>query len=227
MSVSLIIPAYNAELTLLDALESVGRQTLPPDEIIVVDDGSMDLTAEIARSVAGVQVITQSNAGTAAALNAGVAAAHGTTLAFLDADDLWMPETVSIQLASLATHLDANASIGWVEEFICPSLDEADAKRFKPRPPQLGWLSGATFVKATSFNKVGQFDAQAPAWPWIDWAHRAKLAGLNFATIDRVVLKRRLHPASLSMREGNRGGVNLVGAARQALQRRRAASKLD
>ena len=224
MSVSVIVPAFNAAATLREALDSIEQQMQRPDEVIVVDDGSDDSTGDIARSVSGVRLITQVNGGTAAALNAGICAASGSLFAFLDADDLWAPGTISSQVANLAAHANADASVGWVEEFICPALVETDACRFKPRPPQLGWLSGATFVRADAFKRVGLFGGEdTRSWPWIDWAHRAKLQGLKFASLDQVILKRRLHPASLSMREGNRGGVNLIGAARQALKRRRMA----
>jgi glycosyltransferase involved in cell wall biosynthesis len=225
MSVSVIIPAFNAARTLRETLDSLSAQSLPPDEVVVVDDGSTDTTAEIARAVPGVRLVSQANAGAAAALNAGLSVATGAVLAFLDADDLWVPDTVRNQIENLAAQAEADASVGWVEEFICTSLGEAEARRFKARPAQLGWLSGSTFVRADSFRNVGSFDPQAQAWPWIDWAHRAKLQGLKFATLDHVVLKRRLHPSSLSMREGSRGGANLIGAARQALQRRRMAAK--
>ena len=227
MSVSLIIPAFNAAGTLRETLESVAAQSVPLDEVIVVDDGSTDSTAEIAESFSGVRLIRQANNGAAAALNAGLALVSGSVFAFLDADDLWTPDTVRRQLENLAAQSDADASVGWVEEFICTSLDEAEARRFKVRPAQLGWLSGTTFVSASSFHKVGSFDSQAQTWPWIDWAHRGKLAGLKFAALDHVILKRRLHPSSLSMRVENKGGVNLIGAARQALQRRRMAAKLE
>lgn len=227
MSVSVIIPAYNAARTLRETLDSLSAQSLQPDEVIVVDDGSTDATAEIARAFPGIQLIEQANAGTAAALNAGVAVATGAVLAFLDADDLWTPDAVRVQLANLSAQTEADASLGWVEEFICTSLDEAEARRFKARPAQLGWLSGATFVRAGSFRDIGPFDPHAREWPWIDWAHRAKLRGLKFATTDHVVLKRRLHPSSLSMRQGSKGGANLIGAARQALQRRRMAAKSE
>jgi glycosyltransferase involved in cell wall biosynthesis len=227
MSVSVIIPAFNAASTLSEAITSVLAQLTPVAEIVVVDDGSTDSTAEIAAAIPGVKVIQQTNAGTAAALNAGVALASGTTLAFLDADDLWTCEAVGTHLENLGNRPEADGSVGWFREFVCPSVSETDARRYQPRGPQIGWFSGSTFVRAASFRHVGDFDSQATGWPWIDWAHRAKLKGLVFATIGHVVLERRLHPASLSMRQGSKGGANLIGAARQALRRHRAAGKVE
>ena len=81
------------------ALRSVYDQTHPAGEVIVVDDGSIDGTAEIvARSFPGVQLIAQANAGPAAARNTGIAACRGEFVAFLDADDEWLPGKLALQL---------------------------------------------------------------------------------------------------------------------------------
>ncbi len=95
--VSVIVPAYNAEATIGRALESIAAQTLPPAEVIVVDDGSADLTADKARAMqvtlapVRLVVITQENAGAGAARNRAVHEASQDYLAFLDADDEWLP----------------------------------------------------------------------------------------------------------------------------------------
>jgi glycosyltransferase involved in cell wall biosynthesis len=99
--VSVVIPAYNVAAFLAETLASVFAQTLPPAEIIVVDDGSKDDTAEIARNL-GVTVISRANGGISAARNTGIRAARCEYVALLDADDLWMPEKLEVQLAALA-----------------------------------------------------------------------------------------------------------------------------
>ncbi|MBD3676028.1 MAG: glycosyltransferase [Planctomycetaceae bacterium] len=97
--VSTIIPAYNAEAFLRETLDSALAQTHDEQEIIVVDDGSTDATCEIAESFGNrVKLIRQQNAGPAAARNRGAREASGEWLAFLDADDLWMPDKISTQL---------------------------------------------------------------------------------------------------------------------------------
>jgi glycosyltransferase involved in cell wall biosynthesis len=99
--VSVVIPAYNATNFLAETLASVFAQTVPPAEIIVVDDGSTDDTAGIARDL-GVTVISRANGGISAARNTGVRAARSEYVALLDADDLWMPEKLEVQVAALA-----------------------------------------------------------------------------------------------------------------------------
>ena len=101
-TVSVVVAAYNAERFLADALDSVAAQTAPPLETVVVDDGSTDRTAEIAeRHPVGARLVRQENAGSAAARNRGIAEARGALVAFLDADDLWLPHKLDRQIAAL------------------------------------------------------------------------------------------------------------------------------
>ncbi|KHK90241.1 glycosyl transferase family 2 [Novosphingobium malaysiense] len=101
-TVSVIIPAYNASRTIGETLRSASAQTYGNLEIIVVDDGSRDETPEIVRAHAAtdsrIRLVTQANAGVAAARNAGVAASHGEFIAPLDSDDLWHPAKIERQL---------------------------------------------------------------------------------------------------------------------------------
>ena len=94
---SVVIPAYNSAATLARAINSVSGQSYPAHEIIVVDDGSIDATAAVARECGkAVRLLQQSNAGVAAARNAGARAATGDWLAFLDADDWYAPDRLRL-----------------------------------------------------------------------------------------------------------------------------------
>jgi len=105
ISVSVIIPCYNYGHLLADAIGSVLAQTRPPDEVIVVDDGSTDKTTEVAASYGNrVQYIRQERSGPGAARNAGIRAARGELLAFLDADDWWLPHRLSSQVPIISAN---------------------------------------------------------------------------------------------------------------------------
>lgn len=110
MSISIIIPAYNAEGTLPECLESISDSQV---EVIVVDDGSTDETAAVAEQFPGVQVISRRNGGVSAARNAGLAAAHGTYIVFVDADDTLQEGALS----GLSAVLDSKPDIVVMRSF--------------------------------------------------------------------------------------------------------------
>jgi glycosyltransferase involved in cell wall biosynthesis len=114
MKVSLIIPAYNAERYLPEALASVFRQTRPPDEVIVVDDSSVDRTRIVAREFPVTLLQTRQNSGHAAARNIGIDAATGDVLAWLDADDVFEPHHLETVCGLLEMHSDAAVAFSGV-----------------------------------------------------------------------------------------------------------------
>lgn len=110
MIISVIIPAYNASQYIERAIESVLEQTRPADEIIVVNDGSQDNTGDIVRNYADkVILIEQANKGVSCARNAGIEAATSDWIAFLDADDEWLPDKLKLQ----CEHLGRNPELSW------------------------------------------------------------------------------------------------------------------
>lgn len=110
MKITVVIPAYNAEQTIGRAIDSVLAQTRPADEVIVIDDGSVDGTAEVVRAYGDkVIFIQQENAGVSVARNAGIEAATSDWIAFLDADDEWLPEKLKCQ----TEHLSRNPELTW------------------------------------------------------------------------------------------------------------------
>lgn len=113
--ISVVIPAYNAEKYLAETLESVRAQTFRDYEVIVVDDGSTDCSFDIAGRFDGVCRLRQTNRGAAAARNSGISVARGAYVAFLDADDLWMPAKLETQVA----YLVRNPQTSWIYSDAC------------------------------------------------------------------------------------------------------------
>ena len=106
--VSVVMPAYNAGPYIEQAIRSVLEQDYPNIELIVVDDGSKDGTPEAVEALFGdrVRVLRQKNGGPAAARNLGIRASNGTLLAFLDADDVWLPGKLQAQVSYMLAHPD-------------------------------------------------------------------------------------------------------------------------
>jgi glycosyltransferase involved in cell wall biosynthesis len=135
ISISAVIPARNAEATLARALESVLAQTRPPDEIIVVDDASSDGTARMARSYAdqGVSLLSlRERRGAAAARNVGIAGAKGQWIAFLDADDEWLPVKLEKQAGAISANPEAPFVFCASEEFSSDGQSLGDTFRGWP-----------------------------------------------------------------------------------------------
>jgi glycosyltransferase involved in cell wall biosynthesis len=222
MTISVVIAAYNAEGTLAETLGSVLNQTLLPDEIIVVDDGSTDHTAKVAAAASNsIRLIGQSNRGPAAALNVGVKLATGDLVSFIDADDLWERDKLAIQTRALAEHIEFDGVAGHVRTFFCPTNDQETNKRYRlPDGPEPCWLLGAMLLRRLCFQRCEAFAEDLWAGYAIDWYDRARAAGLIFGMISDVVLHRRIRPGSLSHRSQRRDTA-MVEMARRALERRR------
>lgn len=189
--ISVVIPTYNAERFLAEAIESVHRQNYQPLEIIVIDDGSTDRTAEVAKSEAHVWCWRQPNGGIGAARNAGVRAAQGELLAFLDADDLWTEGKLAAQLAVLRSRPEIDLVAGRVVQFV----DESYAGPPPPTPATTaeGYTAGAILVRKAAYDRVGGFRTDIAVGEFLDWHSRAVAAGVRMQGLDRVVLRRRIH----------------------------------
>jgi glycosyltransferase involved in cell wall biosynthesis len=189
--ISVVIPAYNAERFLADALASVQRQQACHLEIIVLDDGSTDGTRQIAEPWPGVRYFWQANSGIGAARNAGVAQASGELLAFLDADDLWTDDKLQRQLAVLEARPDIDLVGGQVEQFFDAAL--AVPPGALPPPVADAFSAGCMLVRRAAFDRVGHFRIDLKVGEVIDWHSRAVSGGLHMLTLPHVLLRRRIH----------------------------------
>ncbi|MHC4951850.1 MAG: glycosyltransferase family 2 protein [Planctomycetota bacterium] len=141
--ISVVIPAYNAGPYIRRTLESVLRQTHPADEIIVVDDGSTDNTADVAASYGdSVVLIRQENAGASVARNTGIEAAKGNWIAFLDGDDEWIPERLERQ----AAHLAKNPDLAWtMSNYFNCFCEQAHRREIRDQGRSKGLLAGRDY----------------------------------------------------------------------------------
>lgn len=204
--VSVVIPAYNAERTIGATLESVLSQTYSPTEIIVVDDGSTDDTVGVVETFGDtVRLLRRSNAGHAAARNAGVTVSRGEFVGFIDADDLWLPEKLERQVAFLQAHSEVGAvqcgarivddALRTLEVLRCgPGGDPLiDALQLKNLPA----FASALVVRRTCFNRIGGFDASLLILD--DWDLAIRIARhCHLASLEDPLTLYRRHPSSQS-----------------------------
>lgn len=210
--VSVVVPVRDGERYLEPALRSLLDQTRPPDELIVADDGSRDGSAAIAEGL-GARVLRRPPAGVSAARNAGVRAATGGLIGFLDADDLADPRRLELQVAAIE---GVDAVIGHAENFAMPG-SEALGFADGPRP---GYLPGALLIRRAAFEALGGFDESLPAGEVLDFFSRA--GAVRMRVIDEVVLHRRVHGANSSLHDPDLH-AGYLEVARRAIARRRTA----
>jgi glycosyltransferase involved in cell wall biosynthesis len=216
--VSVIIPAYNAERFLAKAIDSVLTQGHDALEVIVVDDGSTDGTANVARRYdPEVRLLQQLNGGTGAARNAGVQAASGELLAFLDADDIWTEGALEARLALLDTEPQLHGVFGLVETFY--DNVSAEAYEVKAEAIAAGQVAGTLLIRRDAFLQAGMF-TDVRLGEFIEWYARAIDAGLRFETVPLVILQRRIHGANTTTTAPDRTAY--LRAMQSIIARRRA-----
>lgn len=195
--VSVVMPAFDEESFIAEALRSVLAQTYRPVEIIVVDDGSSDRTAEIATEHA-VGVCRQPHGGPAAARNAGLAVARGAYWAIFDADDVMPPQRLSNQVAYLDEHPEAGMVLGLAEAFVTPG--EPRPAHFNPvwddGPYRGHW--GTMLARRSVLDVVGPFNDALALGEDVEWMARANDAGVHAGQLDQVCLRYRIHRGQTS-----------------------------
>lgn len=221
VAVSVVIPVHNGARYLGEAIESVCAQTVRPAQVIVVDDGSTDGSAAVARGFAQVEYVLQENAGAAVARNTGIALARHEYLAFLDADDMWMPQKLEWQIAALETQLDCAMAFGHVEQFASPDLSAEEREKIRiPHPRMAAFSPGALFLRRADFHRVGAFEPEWGIGEFIDWYLKAIDAGLQSHMLPEVVLRRRVHTGNMGrLKQDARS--DYVRIAKATLDRRR------
>lgn len=211
--ISVIVPAYNAARTILETVESVLGQTFQNFELIIIDDGSTDATAELLKEIGDsrLKVYSYENGGVAIARNRGSALARGKFISFLDADDMWTPDKLESQLAALERMPEAGVAYSWTS-----MADENGEPLYPQKPvyfegdvyPQLlvnnFIFSGSNILaRREAIESVGEFDLSLKARQ--DWDCYARLAAMwPFVLVPRHQIFYRQSPMSMSSR------INLV-----------------
>jgi len=207
--VSVIVPTFNRRAMVREAVASVLSQTVRDFELIVVDDGSEDGTAECLNREFGsdLRLIRTENRGVAAARNTGAAAARGELLAFLDSDDLWRPRKLEAQLEHFAAHPDSQAC-QTDEIWIRNGVRVNPRRRHRKPDGDIFWRSlelclvspSAVMLRRDLFERLGGFDEGLPACEDYDlWLRLGRMAPVSLIP-EALVVKRGGHPDQLSRR---------------------------
>lgn len=199
--ISVIIPVFNSDKYVFEALQSVFNQTVKPYEVIVIDDGSTDKTAEIIKQFPDIRYFYKDHSGIASSLNVGLKEVKGDLIAFLDADDYWRLDKLENQVSYLSSHPNTKIVFGHHQRFYAKASEDLtiseheDTKRILP-----GYFKAAMLAKKEVFDKVGLFDESIKMGDFLDWYRRASDLGLKMNMLDEVVFYRRIHGENSSLR---------------------------
>ena len=215
--ISIVIPAYNAERTILETIASVRQQTFTDFELIVINDGSTDLTLDLLTTIEDdrLKVFSYRNGGLATARNRGISKSTGEFIAFLDADDLWANDKLELQLAALKAHPSAGLAYSWTY-----NMSDAGKLLYPVEPTYSGavhadlllwnFLSNGSnpLIRRQVIESVGEFRPPATAADWDYWLRIA--ANWDFVLIAKHQVFYRHSANSMSTKLDTMKGDTLI-----------------
>jgi len=225
--ISCLVPLFNAEDYVAEALDSILAQTYRNTEVIVVDDGSADRSADVVRGYGerSVRLVSQINTGLGGARNACLRQARADFIAYLDADDIWHPQKLELQMRVFDAQPDTDICYGYAQNFW---VDELDAERRKYGDwvlagPVRTLNLGTSLLRREVFESCGPFDAALNESADKHWVMRIDEAGLTTRCIPDIIMYRRLHRQNLTRRMDDDDRTNMVNLLKATLDRRRRA----
>jgi glycosyltransferase involved in cell wall biosynthesis len=227
--ISAIVPVHNGEAYLASALDSILAQTRACGEVLVVDDGSADGSAALAESFGQrVKVVRQRQAGPAAARNRGMSEARGDLVAFLDADDLWHPRKLEVQMRGFDSEPELELSFTLLRNFSGESPDAGGKGQQGPHKGRATAHSPCTLLaRRGAIDRIGPFDASRKHTHFVDWCMRARRLGIRESVVPEVLVFRRLHGANRSRRNAARSQGEFLELLKSSLDRRRREGLVD
>ncbi len=209
-AVSVIIPTYNRGWILKEAIDSVLDQDYTDFELIVVDDGSTDDTVEIIDAYGfDIIVLQQNNQGVSAARNRGICASRAQLIAFLDSDDIWLPQKLARQVEFFAAHSDAlicQTEETWIRNGLRVNPKKRHQKRsgeiFEPSLTLCLVSPSAVMIRRSLFDAVGLFDERLPACEDYDLWLRVSCRYPVYLIDEPLIIKRGGHEDQLSKAPG-------------------------
>jgi glycosyltransferase involved in cell wall biosynthesis len=206
-TISVIIPAYNAECTILETIASVQEQTFSDFEVIVINDGSTDRTLERLATVkdSRLKVVSYENGGVSVARNHGMAHATGEFISFIDADDLWTLDKLELQLAALQKHPEAGVAYSWTSNMSDEgkSFDIGHSPIFTGNVyPELlvtNFIANGSnlLIRREAIESVGDFDPALSGCA--DWDFYVRLAARwHFVVVPKLQILYRQSSGSMS-----------------------------
>lgn len=222
--VDVVIPAFNAQAFLDEAMDSVLMQGAWIGKIVVVDDGSSDATAAIAAARGAPIEVVQlpQNRGISAARNAGLVRCTADFVAFLDADDRWLPGKLTIQMAAITSVPDCAFVLCRVRPFADERLPAEERTALLSQQPAFvdGWMASALVARRSLFAQAGDFAEDLRVGEAIDWFSRVR--SLAHVIVPEVLVERRMHRHNTTRLATEQRRDYLLAAHRHLVRQRNA-----
>ena len=224
--VSVLIPCYNAAAFLGEAIESVLQQTFQDFEIVVVDDGSTDNSAAVAKAYPRVRCICKGHSGISATRNAAIAEAKGEFVAFLDADDLWAPEKLEKQLAYLDAHPQCDLVHALAQNFFDGPEETMTQRQKQLMEANLENYMAASCIRRRLFERIGNFREDLAVGEDTHWIARLRAAGVDMGhCIAEELYFRRIHCSNISLSHEKVDRKDMMALLADAIRQRNKGSK--
>ncbi|MCX7304887.1 MAG: glycosyltransferase family A protein [Hyphomicrobiales bacterium] len=220
LAYSVVIPAYNAAATIDESIASILAQTVPAQEIVVVDDGSTDGTASVVSRIKGpITVISQENRGPGSATSAGLRHVTTPLVATLDADDVWLPAKIARQIAALDMDPGTSGIFSLAKLF----ADGASPDPHAEGPVRRLWTRTTLLFRTDAAREVGDMaDLPGNLGEVIDWLARSRDLGHRHAMVEEVLAMRRIRAGSLSSKLDAERARGYLAAVRNSIDRKKA-----
>jgi glycosyltransferase involved in cell wall biosynthesis len=219
-TLSVIIPLFNTEKYIEQAIQSLLNQTIKIDQIIVVDDGSTDGGAEIVKKHPQIELIQKENEGLKKTLNCGLSYAKGDFIGFLDADDRWKTNKLKVQLDFLESHPEVDIAFVNSERFKMVKTETGESLE-----ERLDVMNGKTLptglYRKQVFDKVGVFSVENQYHTFMEWLDRAQFNKINMEMIPELLYERRIHDSNMGIVEKQRQRDQYLATLKASLDRRR------
>lgn len=221
--VTCIIPAHRSKAWIGEAIDSVLGQTRAPDEVVVIDSGD-DGSSELARSYGEpVRAVEIEDLGPAHNRNRGIEEARFSLLAFLDADDRWLPRKLELQLALLAEKPELGGCVSHAQPVWDAEVSE-EGERYRDHPragPVAGYATITLLAHSWAFERVGPLREELWYSDSTDWFLRAKRAGVEIELMDEVLVEHRIRASNLTRRGAYRSRAEFLSLLRSTIAERR------
>ena len=225
--VDVILAVHNGEAFLAQALDSICNQSFTNHHTLVIDDASTDESATIARAFEGVTVLQPGRVRQPGAINFGIEHSTAPFVAFLDADDLWTPKKLELQLQYLSIHPEVDGVFGATRQFTSSeAFATAETMQWLDEP-QIGFSLTTLLIRRNSFFKVGQFNTDPHVNHLVEWYSRALTTNLIFHSIPDTLVYRRVHAQNMTRVDRSNVFKGYFGALKLKLDQQRSLSEAE